>query len=171
MLTSLLALSATLGCDEGGAQNEESGALVLEEPGQAVEADELGWSAQARDPDALKSDDSLPRPDEAQGARRPIGVLGKGTHSLEAVSLTLLGSERNGLNYPRDIDFNPERPGELWVVNQRDDSAVIFEATGSEKQVSRKVIAPAADHFMEEVSSMTIMPPDPMIDPALLSVS
>ena len=33
MLISLLSLSATLGCDESGAQDEESGSLVLEEPG------------------------------------------------------------------------------------------------------------------------------------------
>lgn len=156
ILLCLITFSLILGCDGQNAQEmdgEEQ--FILEEPGQAVQADELGWRAQARDPDALKSDDTVPRPEDKPDARRPIGVLGNGTHSLESVALTLIGSERNGLNYPRDLDFNPERPGELWVVNQRDDSTVIFENTSTEKQISRKVIDPAADHFMEEVSSIS----------------
>ena len=150
-----LGISLLFGCDKQDGLSSDEGAVVLEEPGQPVQAEELGWVAQARDPDALKSDDTLPRPEDAQSALKPIGVLGNGTHSLEAVRLTLIGSERNGLNYPRDLDFNPERPGELWVVNQRDDSAVIFEETGTEKQRSQKIIDPAADHFMEEVSSIS----------------
>jgi len=154
-ITATLAVSLLFGCDQQEGPLSDAEQVVLEEPGQQVEADELGWVAQARDPDALKSDDTLPRPEDAQSARKPIGVLGGGTHSLEAVRLTLIGSERNGLNYPRDLDFNPDRPGELWVVNQRDDSAVIFEETGTDKQRSQKIIDPAADHFMEEVSSIS----------------
>lgn len=154
LLCGALAFSAQTGCDEPSAQVSGE-RLIVEESGQPVQAEELGWLAQARDPDALKSDDTVPRPNDDQVARRPIGVLGGGTHSLEAVRLTLIGSERNGLNYPRDLDFNPERPGELWVVNQRDDSAVIFADTGTDKQRSQKIIDPAADHFMEEVSSIS----------------
>ena len=70
-------------------------------------------------------------------------------------SLTLIASERNGINYPRDLAFNPTNPQQLWVVNQTDDSAVIIENPGFESQKSMKVIDPAADHFMEEVSSIS----------------
>lgn len=160
LLLCALASSPLLGCEEEPEPAHDPLVLTLEEGSEEIDPGVIGWSAQARDPLDLKSDETIPRPDEREeDARRPLPILGAGTHSLESVKLTLIGSERNGLYYPRDLDFNPERPGELWVVNQRDDSAVIFENTGTEKQSSRKMIDPAADHFMEEVSSISFGTP------------
>lgn len=105
-----------------------------------------------------KSDDSKPQNQDQEPLILPnsegIAVLGLGQHTLEAVTLTLIASERNGINYPRDLAFNPIRPNELWIANQSDDSAVIIQDPGLDIQKSFKVIDPAADHFMEEVSSI-----------------
>lgn len=144
-----------VGCEDEGASVAESTMLIVEERGEAVRPDELGWAAEARNSLDIKSDDTLPQPEGNGSAQRPLPILGNGTHNLSEVQLTLIGSARNGLNYPRDLEFNPERPDELWVVNQRDDSAVIFEGVDTEKQRSVKVIDPAADHFMEEVSAIS----------------
>lgn len=152
----LATLGGLWGCDEDESPLAQNRVLVVEEGSETIEADTIGWSAEARAEQDLKADEVLPATEaQVADARRPIAVLGGGTHSLREVTLTLIGSERNGVNYPRDLEFNPERPGELWVVNQRDDSAVVFENTGSEKQRSVKIIDPAADHFMEEVSSIS----------------
>jgi len=147
---SALSLGGLASCAEE--QSAQPEGLLIVEGNERVEAQALGWGSAAGE--LGKSDDERPQLPESEEARG-LPILGGGTHSLEAVELTLIGSSRNGLDYPRDLDFNPERPGELWVVNQRDDSAVIFEDAGSEKQRSVKVIDPAADHFMEEVSSIS----------------
>ena len=70
-------------------------------------------------------------------------------------TLTVVGTEADGLNVPRDLEFNPYDPEELWVVNRDDDSMSIFFDAGFEDQDSewRKDIY--ANHFMEEVSSIS----------------
>ena len=153
-LTCVAAAAALIwGCDTEEPALSEASILIVE-GNSAVEPETIGWNAQGQGLVEIKGDEV-----SEESARRPIAVLGNGAHTLDAVSLTLIGSERNGLNYPRDLDFNPERPDELWVVNQRDDSVVAFEYTGTDKQRSRKVIDPAADHFMEEVSSISFGAP------------
>jgi DNA-binding beta-propeller fold protein YncE len=158
LLISLLTLSPIIltqvACDEEAAPLGESQVLIIEGNEQII-PEAIGWFPQSEETNGFKADRDQTRVVSGQG----IPVLGAGTHQLNAVSLTLVGSERNGLNYPRDLDFNPERPGELWVINQRDDSAVIFEEAGSDKQRSLKVIDPAADHFMEEVSAISFGAP------------
>jgi hypothetical protein len=69
--------------------------------------------------------------------------------------LSILGSSQDGLEVPRDLDFNPERPHELWVVNQAFDGTVMFTNAGLDSQASEKRIDAYAAHFMEEVSSMS----------------
>lgn len=72
----------------------------------------------------------------------------------DSVQWTLIGDETDGLNVPRDLGFNPDRPSELWVVNRADDSTSIFFDLAQEEQRSAHIIDPFAEHFMEEVSSI-----------------
>lgn len=83
-----------------------------------------------------------------------VAVLGAGEHSLSAVIVDEIGSAGDGLNGPRDLEFNPEVPGELWVVNRIDDSTVTYKNAGTSTQQATKLIDPYALHFMEEVSSV-----------------
>lgn len=88
-----------------------------------------------------------------------IPALGGGTNDLAAVAVTVIGTEDDGLDRPRDLQFNPEVAGELWVVNQEDDSVSIFFQAGTDGQQSEHIIDPYAMHFMEEVSSIAFGQP------------
>lgn len=60
----------------------------------------------------------------------------------------------DGLNRPQDLEFNPDKDGELWVVNRRDDSVTIIFDAYEDSRTSEHLIDPAANHFMEKVSSI-----------------
>lgn len=82
--------------------------------------------------------------------REGLGVLGFGTHDINEVNVKTIVDADDGLREPRDLDFNPEVPGELWIVNRGDDSTVTVS-----DGVAIKRIDPYAMHFMEEVSSIS----------------
>lgn len=87
----------------------------------------------------------------AEGVERQgLGVLGFGGHRVEDVTLRIIADADDGLREPRDLDFNPEVAGELWIVNRGDDSTVTVT-----DGVAVKRIDPYAMHFMEEVSSIS----------------
>jgi len=69
--------------------------------------------------------------------------------------LTVVGTEADGLNVPRDLEFNPYNPEQLWVVNRADDSMSIFFDAGLDEQDSEWRKDVYASHFMEEVSSLS----------------
>src|SRR6056300_1144441 len=83
-----------------------------------------------------------------------LGLSVLGYDGAEEVSWTLIGDESDGLNTPRDLGFNPERPGELWVSNRTDDTTTIFFDAAQSNQSSENRLDPYAFHFMEEVSSL-----------------
>jgi len=84
-----------------------------------------------------------------------IAALGGGSHDADGVRFDTLADDGDGLNVPRDLAFNPQNEGELWVVNRADDSVSMFTAAGSSDQASEHRIDPFALHFMEEVSSIS----------------
>lgn len=81
-----------------------------------------------------------------------IAAFGNG--SVSSVTLSVIGTGDDGLDVPRDLEFNPDVEGELWVVNRADDSTTIFHAAGTSDQDSEHIVDPYALHFMEEVSSI-----------------
>lgn len=85
-------------------------------------------------------------------------LLGSGLHDISA-KMEKLGGKSDGLNKPTDLAFNPERPGELWVVNKDDDSTSIFFDVGTASQTSEHRIDPYALHFMEQVTSISFGAP------------
>ena len=85
--------------------------------------------------------------------RDGLSVLGFADDTDE-VSWTLIGDSSDGLDVPRDLAFNPENDGELWVVNRTDDSTSIFFNAGQADQSSSHIIDPYALHFMDQVSSI-----------------
>lgn len=84
-----------------------------------------------------------------------VAALGGGTHSLDAVEWEVIGNADDGLAEPRDLEFNPGTPGELWVVNREDDSVVRFSNAGTSEQTADHRIDSYALHFMEEVSAIS----------------
>ena len=83
-----------------------------------------------------------------------LPVLGGGTNNTSTVRVSKIGASGDGLNTPRDLAFNPDVPGELWVVNRTDDSVTIFSDAGKGSQSHQHIIDPFAMHFMDEVSSL-----------------
>ncbi len=83
----------------------------------------------------------------------PVKVPEFGTD--ETRKLTMIGNaSRDSLDLPRDLDFNPLRPNELWTVNRAYDGTVIFFNAGAPNQRSEKRVDVYGYHFMEEVSAM-----------------
>ncbi len=90
--------------------------------------------------------------DDVQTPVYPVPAFADG--DLSKVTLSVEGTSDDGLNTPRDLQFNPDAEGELWVVNRKDDSVSIFLDAGSDDQSSMHIIDPYAFHFMEQVSSI-----------------
>ncbi len=80
--------------------------------------------------------------------------LGTGNGSAGSVTFTVIASSADGLKQPTDLDFNPLRPTELWVVNYATNGVLfITSATTDERTaVSRRDVA--ASHFMPRPTSI-----------------
>ena len=78
-----------------------------------------------------------------------IAEFGVGTPGF-----TVIADARSGLDVPRDLEFNPARPNELWVVNRAYDGTVMYTNPGTPQMTSFRVRDKWALHFMEEVSAI-----------------
>ena len=68
--------------------------------------------------------------------------------------LDVIANARHGLRNPRDLEFNPERPEELWVIDETLEGAVIFfDALLPDRRWEPRVDVAGA-HFMAHVSSL-----------------
>ena len=65
----------------------------------------------------------------------------------------MIGDSSDGLGTPRDLEFNPESPDQLWVVN-RTEAMVIFYDTGSASQSTSWHSGPGAHHFFAQPSGL-----------------
>lgn len=66
----------------------------------------------------------------------------------------VVGTSSDGLQTPRDLDFDPLAPGRLWVVNARLGGVVIFDHVGEAGQTSQHRYDVFAPHFMNHPSSI-----------------
>jgi hypothetical protein len=88
-----------------------------------------------------------------------VAALGHQSNSLADLSVEVFAGSAEGLDRPLDLEFNPDKPGELWIVNQDDDSTTVLFGAGESDQSSRHDVDPFALHFMEEVSSIAFGAP------------
>lgn len=86
------------------------------------------------------------------------GVLVSQFGKESSRKLTVIGSSQDGLANPRDLEFNPKKPNELWTVNKDIEGVVIFHNAGTPKQRSEKLVDTYAKHFMSKVSSIAFGP-------------
>lgn len=63
-------------------------------------------------------------------------------------------SPDDGLMRPRDLQFDPEAPQNLWIASQDNDGIVILFDAATGEQRSQLFLDAFRDHFMEEVSSL-----------------
>lgn len=96
---------------------------------------------------------------------RPGAVPEFGSHP----TVDVVSRPTDELDVPRDLAFHPDHPDQLWVVNQADDSMVIYTAPGTTAQQAEKRIDAYAVHFMEEVSGLAFGTPDRTVDDHAIS--
>jgi len=75
-------------------------------------------------------------------------MLGKGDGSPGSVTLTEIVTADAGLKKPTDLDWNPMKPTELWVVNFADDSIVTVTDAPTDARATTRRRDRAATHFM-----------------------
>lgn len=102
-----------------------------------------------------------PEPDVPEAPPQPDGlpILGWYTHSMAAVQVERLASASDGLSIPRDLAFDPENPGDLWIVNQGNESMVVVRDTLSATQKSQKYWSLGSAHFFAQPSSIAFGAP------------
>ncbi len=89
---------------------------------------------------------------EVQG----LPVLGNFDHTLGAVDLVSIGTIADGLNSPRDAEFNPANPTELWVSSRVNNSVIVFTNPGLPEQTSSWRNGSGATHFLAQPSSLAM---------------
>lgn len=88
-----------------------------------------------------------------------IPALGNGEDDLSAVTITTIANENDGLAGPRDLEINPNKPEELWVVNRDDHSATIVTNWDSGLPSSTKHSGLGNTHFAAKVSALAFGEP------------
>ena len=147
-----LGLALCVGCDEAS-ETDEPAPIDVGEIDGGVEGDVAPPEPDAAPPEL---DAAPPEPDAAPPG---LAVLGNETHSIDSVAFDIIGRRRDGLKVPRDLAFN-QTGDELWVINRADDSTVTYFRDEDGHFVDPvKKIDPAADHFMEEASSLAFGAP------------
>lgn len=69
--------------------------------------------------------------------------------------LTVIADRAAGLATPRDLEFNPQAPDQLWTVNRKTDAVVIVKNPGEANQSIDVRDDAFGNHFMEEVSAFS----------------
>lgn len=92
---------------------------------------------------------------DAGTAPTGVPILGNGTHSITAVQLDVIAAPSVGHVTPTDLAFHPHRPGELWVIDQGDNSVWIAANAGTPQQSAVwRLDAQSGSHFLARPSSL-----------------
>lgn len=88
-----------------------------------------------------------------------LAILGNGTHDLSAMELVEYGTAADGLDLPRDIEFNPSVPGEAWVANRNSESMVVYSGVGTAEMTSQEFWSFGSAHFFAQPSAIAFGAP------------
>jgi DNA-binding beta-propeller fold protein YncE len=87
---------------------------------------------------------------DAGGGRGAVPELGTTT----TPKITVVATSKDGLNVPRDLEFDPMHDDQLWVANTATNGVVIFTNPGTSEQTADIRTDAYAQHFMDHVSSI-----------------
>jgi hypothetical protein len=68
-------------------------------------------------------------------------------------TFTVIGTAADGLSAPRDLEFNPNAPEQLWTFNTTIHGTVIYFDPGTPEQTSELRVDAYGQHFMAFVSA------------------
>ena len=90
-----------------------------------------------------------------------LPLLGSGQHSKSSVQIDVVATSADGIDNPRDLAFNPQVPGELWVLNRSASVAIIRNAGTPAQDISVRS-GPGGTHFMAKPSALAFGAPGTM---------
>jgi DNA-binding beta-propeller fold protein YncE len=124
------------------------------EPIQIITTDTVNNSAHADDPtgDGTPNNSTVANNNTAV-IPAGLALLGDNAHTLDAVDFTLIAGAAAGLRTPRDLEFHPDRPTELWILNLDDNSTVVIDNPNQADQSYTRYAAAGKDHFMAKPSA------------------
>jgi hypothetical protein len=143
---SLIALAVLFACasDDGdGAEGSPSGESTSATHG-AESSGETPTTAPA------SSQDSSGELDSSAGSESTGGF---GDVPEFGATLTVIATVDDGLNIPRDLEFAPDHPDQLWTANAAIHGAVILFDPGTAEQTAEVRVDAYGQHFMAFVSS------------------
>lgn len=138
-------------CPEGSTRAAD-GLCYLDDAGDAGDAGgDENTDEQAEDEDGGDEEGTDVDVPETDGS---VAFLGGGSHSLDAVSLTVIATADHGLVAPRDLAFDPFDQNQLWVVDRHDDAMVILSKPGSESMTAWRSSGMERDHWLAQPSAL-----------------
>lgn len=86
-----------------------------------------------------------------------IDVLGRGTHDITNVDVSVILAAADSLVLPRDLAFHPDAPSELWVINL-DSSVVILHDRGLPSERTTRHSGAGGEHFFSRPTALAFGP-------------
>ena len=68
--------------------------------------------------------------------------------------MTVVATEADGLNNPKDVEFNPFKDDDAWVCSKDDSSMLIISDASTSPRFDKNVGAPSSTHFMAKPSGL-----------------
>jgi sugar lactone lactonase YvrE len=124
---------ALVGC--GATDQDDGGARLLGDTGQS--------------PDAFGADAG-----DVGSSPSGVAVLGDGSESMESVNVQTIANGETGLARPTDLEFNPDKSRQLWIVNHTDSSTVVMSNVGTDDQSAQKYDGLNSQHFMAQPAAL-----------------
>jgi hypothetical protein len=86
-----------------------------------------------------------------------LPVLGNGQHSVDAVNLSVIADPGMQLSVPRDLQFNPLVPNELWIASRATNSISVAMNPGSPDMTTYAPVGMfGSQHFLAQPSALAI---------------
>lgn len=146
-VAALFLVVSVLGCGGSDPSGDGEGTTAVDTTEAA--SDSGSTSAPGSSSDAPGSSDDAA--DTTTATPSDVPEFGAGT-------LTVIGTAADGLNVPRDLEFAPDHPDQLWTVNGASHGVVIFFDPGTEAQTAEARVDAYGQHFMAYVSSLAFGP-------------
>lgn len=89
-------------------------------------------------------------PKQTCAPRPPGSEIGSGDGSAASVTFTEIHKTQGDKVEPVDLDFDPQRPGDLWVVGYGDNSVHVGRGLDGDSPKWTRFVDPAARHFMHK---------------------
>ena len=144
--------------DAGGHVHHHGGDAIVDGDAFVSDPDDPSYDASSCPCDTDVPAPPPPKVDGGTPGDAPIGPtglapeLGTGDHSATSVTFTTIAS--TGLKTPRDLDFNPRKPDELWIVSYGDESMTIVSQADKTTRTSERRKDSMADHFMARATAI-----------------